>query len=231
MASIIDRIRRAITGGGRTTAGDKLRPKDYLPNIIGQRLPNPPPTFQSLTAFVSYLQRVQQELNRRNSSSIRLPSRFWTRRDLDDITSDVEARLFDFGLNSDDQPMRARRSRLPPGSRGRSNYRDETGSLRRSIEVTTNRRNGIVLEFRNQPKGKIEGLNQMYGSSAKGLFSFSPTTIQRISFRALQKLGLIDRRLRPGSEFPYRRQGPPVYNPPRRSRRRSRSRATRRSRR
>lgn len=228
MASIFDRIRRAISGGGRTTAGDKLRPKQYLPNIIGKRVPAPPPRFQSLAEFEAYLIRVQGTLSRRGSSAIRLPNRFWSNRDLNNIASDVETRLFDEGLNSDDQPMRARRSRMPPDASGRSRYRDETGSLRRSLEVTTNRRNDLILEFQNQPKGKIEGLNEMYGSSSRGLFSFSPTTTRRVAFRALQKLGLIDRRLRPGSEFPYRRQGAAVYNPPRRTRRRSARRPRRR---
>ena len=131
--------------------------------------------------------RAQLDPKRRRSRDVKID---WTKAELNNITSRVQMRLFQKGLNSEDLQMRkAERTKNSAGQTRLEPYRTDTGELFRSIRVTVaNSRGDLQLSFKRE-KVVIDSIIDMYGDP----FSWSPSDKAFVTYLALKSEGVLPR--------------------------------------
>lgn len=221
--SIFQRARKAISkagtrlGIGVRTTKDVFSVSDELSNLRSETaqvnlLSGQDLTPKQLQASLEKLRDDAKGASRRN----RKVEIKWTKKQLEDIASRVQERLFREGLNSADQQMRKPEQKNASSGRARNEpYRFDSGQLFRSIQVTQENRAGdLKLSFRRE-KVIIQSLIDTYGD----MFSWSPSDKAYVLYVALKSEGILGR----GSKVPpIRARGTAPYNPGGSQRRRSR---------
>jgi hypothetical protein len=222
--SILQRVRKAISKAGtrlgigvRTTKSifsvsdelSNLRSVTAQVNLLsGQDI-----TPKQLQASLERLSDDAKNASRRRNRKIEIK---WTKKQIEDITSRVQERLFREGLNSADQQMRKPKQKNASSGRTRNEpYRYDSGQLFRSIKVTTVGSSGdLQLSFRRE-KVIIESLIDTYGD----MFSWSPSDKSYVLYVALKAEGILGR----GAKIPkIQAKGTAPYNPGSSKRRKSR---------